>query len=71
MRETESSIAKCLKKVANKYNCERCSYSTCKLSDWKKHLKTKKHNNAQIVHGNAQIVHEEKKKFPHVLFEPF
>jgi len=63
MRETESSIAKCLKKVANKYNCERCSYSTCKLSDWKKHLKTKKHNNAQIVHGNAQIVHEEKKKW--------
>lgn len=30
-------------KVAPKYHCKYCDYSTSKLSDWKKHLKTKKH----------------------------
>ena len=31
-------------KVAKKWYCEKCDYRTCKTGDWKKHLKTKKHN---------------------------
>ena len=30
-------------KVAAKYHCKNCDYTTCKLSNWKKHIKTKKH----------------------------
>jgi hypothetical protein len=30
-------------KVAKEYHCEKCDYITCKTFDWKKHLKTKKH----------------------------
>ena len=30
-------------KVATKYHCKNCDYTTCKLSNWKKHIKTKKH----------------------------
>ena len=36
-------------KVASKYYCEKCDYSTSKLSDWKKHIKTKKHNATQML----------------------
>ena len=38
------NVAKSRSKVAHEYHCEKCDYSTCKTSDWKKHLKTKKHN---------------------------
>jgi len=31
-------------KVARIWHCEKCDYRTSKTSDWKKHLKTKKHN---------------------------
>lgn len=31
------------KKVAETYYCEKCSYKTSKLSNWKKHLLTRKH----------------------------
>ena len=34
-------------KVAQEYHCKKCDYNTCKLSNWKKHLKTKKHNGAE------------------------
>ena len=30
-------------KVAQEYHCKNCDYTTCKTFDWKKHLKTKKH----------------------------
>ena len=33
-----------LLKVALKYHCEKCDYSTSKKSSWLKHLQTKKHN---------------------------
>ena len=36
-------------KVAHKYHCEKCDYSTCKLSSWKKHIETKKHNGLQMI----------------------
>ena len=30
-------------KVPDKYHCKKCDYTTCHLSHWKKHCKTKKH----------------------------
>ena len=32
-----------------KYCCEKCDYSTSKLANWKRHLKTKKHNATQML----------------------
>ena len=29
------------------YQCKKCDYTTCHLSHWKRHLKTKKHNGAE------------------------
>ena len=37
---TDKKVAK----VANKFVCEKCDYSSNKLSNYQKHLKTKKHN---------------------------
>ena len=31
------------KKVANKYICKKCDYTTSKKSSWNKHIQTKKH----------------------------
>ena len=43
-------------KVAQEYYCEKCDYTTSKLSSWKKHIKTKKHNGAQMVHNDRKKV---------------
>ena len=40
---------KSCRKVAPKYHCEKCDYSTSKLSSWKKHIETKKHNGLQMT----------------------
>ena len=46
-------------KVAPKYYCEKCDYSTSKLSDWKKHIKTKKHmdnmDNNRITKSRSKV----------------
>jgi hypothetical protein len=36
-------VAKSSTKVAQEYHCEKCDYTTCKLFNWRKHIKTKKH----------------------------
>lgn len=51
-------------KVAQKYNCEKCSYSTSKTSDWKKHIKTKKHNATQMLHDATEKSLKVAKKLP-------
>lgn len=40
---TDAMTDKKSRKVAKEYHCEICDYTTCKTFDWKKHLKTKKH----------------------------
>jgi hypothetical protein len=35
-------------KIAKKFNCELCHYSTCKIFDYKKHLLTDKHKKREI-----------------------
>ena len=50
------NVAKSRSKVAQDYYCEKCDYRTCKTSDWKKHLKTKKHNGTQMIHNGTQNV---------------
>ena len=55
------NVAKSRSNVAREYHCEKCDYTTCKTSDWKKHLKTKKHNGTKMVHNdtsNSQKVAE-------------
>ena len=47
---------KSCRKVAQEYYCKKCDYTTCKLSSWKKHIKTKKHNGAQMVHNDSKKV---------------
>ena len=46
-------------KVAPKYHCKYCYYSTSKLSDWKKHIKTKKHmdnmDNNRITKSRSKV----------------
>ena len=46
-------------KVAIKYYCKYCDYSTCKLSNWKKHIKTKKHmdnmDSSRIVKSSPKV----------------
>ena len=41
--------AKTSKNEPLKYCCEKCDYSTSKLANWKRHLKTKKHNATQML----------------------
>ena len=45
---------KSCRKVAHKYYCEKCDYSTSKLSSWKKHIDTKKHNGLQMTTKSAE-----------------
>lgn len=46
-------------KVAQEYYCEKCDYTTCKLSSWKKHIKTKKHmdnmDNNRITKSRSKV----------------
>jgi len=51
-------------KVASKYHCKKCDYSTCKTSDWKKHLKTKKHNATEMLHDATEKSLKVAKKLP-------
>ena len=34
-------------KISKKYHCETCDYNTSKISDYKKHLQTRKHKNRE------------------------
>ena len=34
-------------KVAKNHHCQLCNYSTCKITDYKKHLLTIKHKNRE------------------------
>ena len=36
------------------YHCNKCDYSTCHLSHWKRHLKTKKHNDSKMVVNGSE-----------------
>ena len=43
-------------KVATKYVCESCNYSTFKKSDFEKHLQTQKHKNRNLeIAGNEKV----------------
>ena len=42
----------CSPKVAPKYYCEKCDYSTCKKSSWNKHVLSRKHVDANIMLNN-------------------
>ena len=35
--------------------CKKCDYTTCKIGNWKRHLKTKKHNDTQMVHNDTHL----------------
>ena len=42
---------KTAKNGLEEYQCEKCDYTTCHLSHWKRHLKTKKHNATKMLHN--------------------
>ena len=44
MKQNETNLSL---KVAKNHHCECCDYSTCKFSDFKKHLQTEKHKNRE------------------------
>ena len=41
--------AKKSQKEPEEYHCKKCDFFTCKLGNWKRHLKTKKHNATQML----------------------
>lgn len=43
--------AKTRKNAPCEYHCKKCDYTTCKTSDWKRHLNTKKHNATEMLHN--------------------
>lgn len=40
-------------KSTSKFHCVKCNYSTCHLGLWKRHLKTKKHNDTKMVQDDT------------------
>jgi hypothetical protein len=54
-----------LLKVAEKYACKNCHYITSKLSSWKKHLQTKKHNAHILVNKDELICNFCNKHYKH------
>lgn len=36
------------------YHCKKCDYTTCHLSHWKRHVKTKKHNDSKMVVNDSE-----------------
>ena len=36
------------------YTCKKCDYTTCHLSHWKRHLKTKKHNDSKMIVNDSE-----------------
>jgi hypothetical protein len=47
--------AKTRKNAPCEYHCKKCDYTTCKTSDWKRHLKTKKHNATEMLHDATYL----------------
>ena len=45
--------SKKVEKVEKKYYCKKCEYSTCKKTDYDKHLQTKKHNDSKMVENDS------------------
>ena len=56
------------KKRLKESRCVKCDFITSDMSNWKRHIKTRKHNDAQMMHEDAEEMHkgattcEEKKK---------
>jgi len=42
------------KKISNKFNCEKCNYTTSKQSDYTKHLNTRKH--IKLINVNNELI---------------
>ena len=50
-------ITKSCKKVAKKFLCQKCNYTTSRKSSWNKHLMTAKHlNDNKMVTNDNEIV---------------
>ena len=56
--------AKTRKNAPSEYRCEKCDYTTCKTSDWKRHLKTKKHNATEMLHNATDLAPNAPEKAP-------
>tara|TARA_A100001011_G_C14132343_1_gene766017 strand:- start:98 stop:1003 length:906 start_codon:yes stop_codon:yes gene_type:complete len=56
--------AKTRKNAPSEYHCEKCDYTTCKTSDWKRHLKTKKHNATKMLHNATDLAPKTAEKAP-------
>ena len=43
------------RKVPQKYRCKLCDYTTCHLSHWKKHIKTRKHKTREMTTNDNKM----------------
>lgn len=51
----DSSLgAKTSQKEPEDYHCKKCDYITCKNANWKRHLKTKKHNDSKMIVNDSE-----------------
>jgi len=41
-----------VQKSSSKFVCEKCDYTTCRKSQYERHLQTKKHNTTNTLHNN-------------------
>jgi hypothetical protein len=44
LQNMKQIVTKMSQKISTNYSCNICNYNTCRISDYKKHLQTKKHN---------------------------
>lgn len=56
--------AKTRKNAPSEYHCEKCDYTTCKTSDWKRHLNTKKHNATKMLHNATDLAPKKHQNAP-------
>jgi hypothetical protein len=51
-------------KELDAYHCEKCDFFTSKLGNWKRHIKTKKHNATKMLHNATYLGSEKSQKEP-------
>uniref|UniRef100_A0A6C0LM69 C2H2-type domain-containing protein n=1 Tax=viral metagenome TaxID=1070528 RepID=A0A6C0LM69_9ZZZZ len=58
-------------KEPEEYHCEKCDFFTSKLGNWKRHIKTKKHNATEMLHNATDLWEKKSQKEPELSYETY